>query len=253
MTPAQRREALRLSRLSEAKSAPKPKSRNLSIMSLVLGLASLTPATFIAGVPAVVCGAVALKQRRPGFWPAVVGIATGAFGTLVLTFALLMPLIAHQRDAGRVAAVKRNMQAFQSALDDYARDHDGQYPQAGISWEPDDGVGMGPHFKGGARVRPGVPANPYTGEPYRKGSDFFYAPEDLAEAGLNAVVDRADPRCPFTGLSAPRDVPGTIVILGWAPTEEDSAAAEYAVLGFGRDTGEPLAGPDAGTFFVLHN
>jgi hypothetical protein len=267
--------------LPGAPTLEKPKTKRLSTISLILGLASLTPATFVTGIPAVICGALALKQRRPGFWQAVVGIATGAFGTVVLTFALLLPLIARQREAGRVAVVKRNVQAFKAALEDYAAEYAGRYPRAGISWEPGDDDGMVLHFKGGSqlpgrtpvkprtderygegialpdaggsRLSTGIPVNPYTGECYRNGKDFFYQPEALAEAGLKAVVDRTDATCPFVGLAAPGGAPGTIVILGWSPSEDRGSPTKYAVVGYGRNTGEPLAGRSGRTFFVLHN
>jgi hypothetical protein len=250
-TPAEIEEERYLSRLPKA--APAPKTKSLSVASLVLGLASLTPATFITGIPAVISGAVALKQRRPGRGLALTGLVTGAFGTLILTFALLLPLMARQRELARVSAVQRNMHAFQAALEDYAVEHAGRYPYAGVSWEPGDEEGMVLHFKGGGQFPAGIPVNPFTGEHYRNGTDFFYGINDLAEAGLNAVIDRTDSLCPFTGLAAPESVPGTIAILGWAPPEDAGAPTEYAVVGYGRATTEPLSGHDGGTFFVLHN
>jgi hypothetical protein len=250
-TPAEIEEELYLSRLP--KPAPAPKSKNLSVASLVLGIASLTPATFVTGIPAVICGAVALRQRRPGRRMAVAGIATGAFGTLVLTFVMLLPLMARQRELTRVAAVRRNMRAFQAALEDYAVEYAGRYPGPGVSWEPEDEDGMVLHLKGSGQFPAGIPVNPYTGERYRRGTDFFYQPEVLAETELNAVIDRTDARCPFAGLVAPGDMPGTIVILGWAPSEDRGSPIEYAVVGYGRAIAEPLAGRNGRTFFVLHN
>ena len=242
-----------LCRRSIPKPAPAPKSGDLSVASLVLGLASLTPTTFITGIPAVICGAIALKQRRPGRRMAVAGIAAGAFGTLVLTIAMLLPLMAWQRELTRVAVVQRNMHAFQAALEDYAAEHAGRYPYAGVSWEPEDEDGMVLHFKSSGQFLTGIPVNPYTGERYRNGRDFFYRSDDLAGTGLNAVIDRRDAKCPFAGLAAPEDMPGTIVILGWAPPAVRDSPIEYAVVGYGRDTREPLAGHNGRTFFVLHN
>jgi hypothetical protein len=250
-TPAEIEEERYLSRLP--KPPPAPKSKSLSLASLVLGIASLTPATFVTGIPAVICGAVALKQRRLGRRMAISGVASGAFGTLVLTFAMFLPLMARQREMARVAAVQRNMHAFQAAIEDYAGEHDGRYPYAGVSWEPEDEEGMVLHFKGNSQSPAGIPANPYTGERYQRGKDFFYAPDDLAEAGLNATIDRADTLCPFVGRAAPEDVPGTILILGWAPPDEPGSPTKYAVVGYGRNTAEPLPGHNGRMFFVLHN
>jgi len=262
--------------------APKSlKGKSLSIASLVLGLTALTPATFTTGIPAVICGAVALRRRRPGRRMAIAGVATGAFGTLVLTFAMLLPLMAWRRERTRVAAVQRNMHAFQAALADYTAEHAGRYPYAGISWEKEDDDGMVLHFKSGSQLAAGVPANPYaddlyregtalhptsgsqvpvgipvnpyTGERYRNGTDFFYRSDDLAGTRLNAVIDRRDARCPFAGLAAPMGVPGTIVILGWSPPEDRDSPTEYAIVGYGRRTAEPMAGRWGRVFFVLHN
>ena len=37
---------------------------------------------------------IALKRRRPGRGVAYTGLVTGAFGALILTFAMLLPLLA---------------------------------------------------------------------------------------------------------------------------------------------------------------
>jgi hypothetical protein len=227
------------------------KTRTLSIAALVLGLASLTPASFISGIPAIIVSAIALKRRRPGRGMAYVGLVTGALGTLIVTFAVLLPLVAWQRELHRVAVVKQNMQAYRAALDDYAVENEGRYPKSGTSWEKEDEDGMVLHFKADNGVLTSIPFNPYTRQRYRKGVDFFYQPEHLAETELNAVTDRTDPRCPFVGLAAPGGMPGTIVILGWAPPEDRGSPIEYAIVGYGRITAEPLRrGSD---FFDLHN
>jgi len=228
-------------------------TRTLGIISLALGLASLTPATFVAGIPAIIVSMIALKRPRPGRWMAYVGLVTGACGTLILTFAMLLPLIAWQRELHRVAVVKRNMQAYRAALDDYAFANEGRYPKSVISWEKEDEDGMVLHFKADNGLLTSIPFNPYTRQRYRKGMDFFYQPEDLAETELNAVTDRTDPRCPFVGLAAPRGMPGTIAILGWATPEDRSSPIEYAIVGYGRNTTEPLAGRRGRVFFALHN
>jgi hypothetical protein len=263
--------------LPGASTSGRRKGAGLSLTSLILGLSSLTPATFIAGIPAVICGALALKRRLPGRRMAIAGIATGTFGTLVLTFVMLLPLIAWQLELHRVVLVKLRMQAFRAAIEDYAAEHAGRYPYEGISWEKEDDEGMVMHFKvrgqllitAGSRKleedelklryrdadRPlaGIPVNPHTGERYRNGKDLFYRSDYLAEAGLNAVVDRRDARCPFVGLAAPGGVPGTIVVLGWTPPEAPGAPIEYAIVGYGRNATEPLTGRRGRFFHVLHN
>jgi len=107
------------------------------------------------------------------------------------------------------------------------------------------------HFKNDIGYLSSIPFNPYTREQYRKGKDFFYLPEELAETELNSIADRREARCPYVGLSAPGGVRGTIIITGWSPPESEGSPVEYAIVGFGRNTAEPLRrGRD---FFVLHN
>ena len=237
--------------MDRAQAPVQRETKTLSVISLVLGLASLTPATFVAGIPAIIVSMAALKRPRPGRWMAYAGLVTGAFGTLILTFAMLLPFIAWQRELHRVAVVKQNMQAYRAALDDYAVENEGRYPKSGISWEKEDENGMVLHFKGDYGVLTSIPFNPYTRQRYRKGVDFFYQPEHLVETELNAVTDRADPRCPFVGLAAPRGMPGTIVILGWATPEDRGSPIEYAIVGYGRNTAEPLR--RGKNFLDLHN
>jgi hypothetical protein len=247
----------------------------LSAVALTLGILSLTPATFVAGIPAIVVAIKALRDHRPGRGMAYGGLVTGVLGTFVLTFAMLLPIIAWQTDLHRIALVKQKMQAFRSALEDYADENDRRYPKEEISWEQEDDEGMVLHFKGRGRLlsaggrqgegvdelklhyrdedRPltGIPTNPYTRERYRVGKDLFYLPEYLNEAGLHAVVNRRDTRCPYVGLAAPSGVPGTVVILGWSPPELRGSPTEYAVVGYGRNTTEPMR--RGNNFLVLHN
>jgi hypothetical protein len=237
--------------LDKTQTTAQGKTQTLSIVALALGLVSLTPATFLTGIPAIILSIVALTKHRPGRRMAYAGLVTGAFGTLVLTFVMPLRIIAWQRELHRVAVVKQNMQAFRAALDDFATQNEGRYPKPGISWEKEDEDGMVLHFKADNGFLTSIPFNPYTHERYRRGKDFFYRPEDLAETELNAVVDRTDSRCPFVGLTAPGGVPGTIVIVGWSPPEFHGSPIEYAIVGYGRNTDEPIRW--SRNFFVLHN
>ena len=143
------------------------------------------------------------------------------------------------------------MRAYRAAMDDFATVNNGCYPKSGISWEKEDEGRDGPAFQGAMKgFLSGIPFNPYTHERYRKDKDFFYRPEYLDETELNGVVSRADSRCPFVGLAAPGGIPGTIVILGWAPPEEHGSPIEYAIVGYGRNTAEPLAIDRGRTFYV---
>ena len=262
--------------LDKTKTRTQARSRIMSTIALCLGLVALTPLTFVAGIPAIVLSIIALTKRLPARGRAWTGLVTGALGTFVLTFVMLLPIVARQRELHRVAVVKRNMQAYRSALQDYAAENGGRYPKEGISWEQEDDDGMVLHFKAAANLlstgggrpvgqadelklhyrdsdRPltGIPVNPYTGDYYRIGKDFFYLPEYLSETGLNAVVNRNDTRCPYVGLSAPGGMPGTILIVGWSPPESSGSPVEYAVVGYGRNTAEPMRRGRG--FFVLLN
>jgi hypothetical protein len=262
--------------LLEKRQTTGPRQTNiLSTVALALGILSLTPATFVAGIPAIIVSAKALREHRPGRRRAYSGLVTGVFGTFVLTFVMLVPIIAWQTDLHRIDLVKQKMQAFRNAIEDYAAENDGRYPKEGISWEQEDDEGMVLHFKGRGQLlsaggrqaggvdelklhyrdedRPltGIPTNPYTRERYRVGKDLFYLPEYLDEAGLHEVVNRRDARCPYVGLAAPSGVPGTVVILGWSPPELRGSPVDYAVIGYGRNTAEPLR--RGSSFSVLHN
>lgn len=232
---------------------PRPQTKTPSTIGLVLGLFSLTPATFVTGIPAIILSILALRLRMPGRGRAYTGLVTGAIGTVILTFVMLPPLVTWERELHRIGVVKQNMQAYRAALDDYAAKNEGHYPRSGISWEKEDEDGMVLHFKARNGLLTGIPFNPYTQERYRIGRDFFYWPESLAEAALGAAVSRTDPGCPYVGMAAPGGVPGTIVVLGWSPAEERGSPTEYAIVGYGRSTAEPLAVHRGQTFFVLHN
>ena len=261
--------------LDKSAATAKARSKTISTIALSLGLIALTPLTFVTGIPAIILSIIVLRKHRPGRGMAYTGLVTGAFGTLVLTFVMLLPIIAWQTDLHRSALVKQKMQAVREALDDYAAGNSGRYPKEGISWEQEDDEGMVLHFKGHGRLlsaggrqagridelklhyrdedRPltGIPTNPYTRERYRLGKDLFYLPQYLDEAGLYTIVNRKDARCPYVGLVAPGGVPGTIVIVGWSPPEFRGSPIEYAVVGYGHNTAEPLR--RGRSFFVLHN
>ena len=261
--------------LDKSATTAKVRSKTLSTIALGLGLVALTPLTFVTGIPAIILSIIALAKHRPGREMAYTGLVTGAFGTLVLTFVMFLPIVAWQTDLNRIAIVKQKMQAFREALDDYAKENDGRYPKEGISWEQEDDEGMVLHFKGRGRLlsavgrqagrvdelklryrdedRPltGIPINPYTRERYRSGKDLFYLPEYLDEAGLYATVNRNDSLCPYVGLAAPGGVPGTIVIVGWSPPESRGSPIEFAVVGYGHNTAEPMRRGKG--FIVLHN
>lgn len=226
-----------------------PEGKGLSVASLVLGILAVFPFSFLAGIPAIVTGIIALAQRRLGRGMAIAGVVLGAFGTFAVTagilLAIIIPNFVRFQERARHDSVQNSMRTFQVALEAYATDHSGDYP-TGDEFEP--------HFVDDRLFPDGMPVNPYTGERYRSGKDLFYRPAALAESGLSTVTHRHDGDCPFTGLAAPGGMPGTILILGWTPPDlADSRPSEYAIVCYGRDPDEPLARHMGGTFYVLHN
>lgn len=145
--------------------------------------------------------------------------------------------------------VKGNMHVIQTSLEAYACDHNGNYPNEKSDWTN--------HFPGGTPTAGRYPVNPFSGKAYEFGTDLFFFPDTLREQGACAVCESGED-CPFTGFSAPKGIPGTIVILGH--TVERGYVQEYAITGFGKQTNEPLYDlvPASGAvqtklYWVLHN
>jgi len=68
---------------------------SLSILSIVLGLISLTGPGFVLGIPAIITGAISLKRKEGGAGLSITGIVTGAISTIVsiLVMALIVFLV----------------------------------------------------------------------------------------------------------------------------------------------------------------
>jgi hypothetical protein len=59
------------------------KDNSLAIVSLVLGVSALNGMGFLTGIPAIVIGIIALKNKKPGRGLSIAGLATGIVGTVV--------------------------------------------------------------------------------------------------------------------------------------------------------------------------
>jgi len=265
-----------------AKPSVPVKGKNLSVASLVLGVLSVFPFSFLTGIPAIITGAIALVQRRLGRGMAIAGVVLGVIGSTAvgagIILALIIPNLVLFQERARCSSVKNAMHVFQTALESYATYNNGQYPTEDESWDVDDESGLARWFPSGDSYGtpdepvPGrFPINPYTGEQYEYGEDLFYFPTRLDGSGVNTVTRKDAEGCPFRGLSAPGSNPGTIVILGYSPKDPGhrldvytqgvfvgsyDIPTEYAIVGFGRDEAEPLFDrvPNQGTvYFVLHN
>jgi len=164
------------------------------------------------------------------------------------------------------------MHVVQTALEAWATDHAGNYPNADVAWDtPEEGIG--PYFPGGdiygigGEVKPGnFPTNPYTTKRYNMGdyTDLNY--EDFYgefEPGQNAQIRGDDDNCPYLDWEGVPEVAGSIFI-GTYINEATEVAEEYGMAGWGRDaTFVPMyeLDPEADDpmseeywiFFVLHN
>jgi prepilin-type processing-associated H-X9-DG protein len=112
----------------------------LAVASLVLGILSITCFSILAGIPAVVCGIVALvriggaKASLRGQGQAIAGIVTGGMSLLLFPVlaALLLPALASAR--GKAVEVKcmDNVKQCAQACLMYASDHGDTLPS---KWE----------------------------------------------------------------------------------------------------------------------
>jgi hypothetical protein len=234
----------------------------LSVTSLVLEIGALLSGP-IAGVPAIILGWIALARRKPGRGMAIAGMTIGTVGTVIVSIFLLVAgaALARLHEENRRAEVWRNMGFTHTAMENWYITHLGTYPGPEVSWAPDAGAaGMSGHFPDDdAGISPSFPINPYTGKHYAPGTDLFYFPDYLAQ-GQREIVDGSLPGCPYQGLAAPEGMPGTILVLGWTKARDgEGRVEEYAVVGYGRKTNEPIHtdkwrdGTNVRTYRVRHN
>jgi hypothetical protein len=97
------------------------KGKGLSVASLVLGILSIFPFSFLTGIPAIITGAIALAQRRLGRGMAIAGVVLGSIGSVVIgagiILALIIPNFVVYQDRARRTSVKNNMHVFQTDAD----------------------------------------------------------------------------------------------------------------------------------------
>jgi hypothetical protein len=74
--------------------APKQEDNSLAIISMVLGIVSLTGPGLILGIPAIVTAIIALKKKLAGRGLAITGLITGIVSTIIsLLFCLFMAFL----------------------------------------------------------------------------------------------------------------------------------------------------------------
>ncbi len=103
------------------------KTEPLSTWALVLGILSLVGCSFLAGIPAVICGHVGLGRikRDPsldGRGGAIAGLITGYISVLVLPFviavlaALALPAVINAKEKAKEALMLSNMRQIQLVM-----------------------------------------------------------------------------------------------------------------------------------------
>jgi prepilin-type N-terminal cleavage/methylation domain-containing protein len=196
-----------------------------------------------------------------------------------ILLALIVPNFVLFQERARRVSVKNNMHVTQTVMEAWAVDHFGNYPPsdaapfddpAGV---PADGAlacyfpGGDPFGNSGSGLPGHYPVNPYSGSSYNAGitdNDMIYG-DDYANAdapGDCACTDPNDPNgeatCPYDGLEATNDVPGTIGVVTYTD-DNNGQTIEYGIAGYGKDVISPMSdkqfisGSEATIYFVLHN
>ncbi len=198
-----------------------------------------------------------------------------------ILLALILPNFVLMQERARRASVKNNMHVFQLAMEAFATDHMGIFPNGDLfaSDDPAD-RGIICYFPGGdALAQPDptagrLPINPYATTLYTIDEDLFYSNTNppewgdavFEESGENARVRTDDPTsCPYADWLLPGDgenTQGTIVVGTWPEADAETGVKEYAIAGWGRvysaDEHLPMfeldpADPAVMVFYVLHN
>jgi len=183
-----------------------------------------------------------------------------------ILLALIIPNFVLFQERARRTSVKNNMHIVQTALESYATDHNGNYPNSEADWTDAEDI-IFTYFPGGDPV--GLegepiyglaPLNPYTGYRYNyDANDLAFVADELDAPGLNAAVrsdDEVD--CYYADREADDGMQGTIAVLGYMPEENPlEVVQEYGICGYGRDVTQPMYDRDeieeAFIYFVLHN
>jgi prepilin-type N-terminal cleavage/methylation domain-containing protein len=193
-----------------------------------------------------------------------------------ILLALIIPNFVLFQERARRSSVKNNMHVVQTALEAYAVDHYGNYPNEDVVW--DDATDEGSislWFPGGDPIgiegepKPGnFPVNPYDGKRYNSDEkdemdlDYEEYYGEL-EPGLNAQKRGDDDECPYIDFGEVPEYPGGIGIATYLMDIGYEAPLEYGIYGFGRDITYPMYDLDPMAddptdeeywiFFVLHN
>ncbi|MEO0070956.1 MAG: type II secretion system protein [candidate division WOR-3 bacterium] len=188
---------------------------------------------------------------------------------LAVLLSIVIPNYILWRRRAKEAAVKANMHIVHVAMESYAVDHCGYYPNEDVNWTPVEH----PTFKDMEYYFPAsqFPTNPYTEELYNSSgveedltyeiNHLFPTPED-AENIDNVRSD--DPKCPYKGLVHPANERGAIAVEAHNPNvvsveplpgPDYKIVTDYAVVGWGQNPNQPIHIPKGNVdiYFVLFN
>lgn len=111
----------------------------LAVWSLILGILSVLGCMFFAGIPAVICGHMALgrKERagvKTGKGLAITGLVTGYFGTIMMPVivavlaSIALPAFSAVREKAKAVESISNVRQISIGLIAYANTHDDTFP-----------------------------------------------------------------------------------------------------------------------------
>jgi hypothetical protein len=181
----------------------KPK-KGLAITSLVLGILSIGCLFFVAGIPAIITGAIARKragqspEQYGGAGLALAGLILGCVGTVLTVVALvaaglMLPALAKAKERAQSIMCVNNLKQIGLAVRIYASDHNEKFP---------NGFGQLPNGPGptGFLICPADPNRTQAGAPEAGGApyssyEWVLAPGAADDNNPGKVVAR----CPVHG------------------------------------------------------
>ena len=115
----------------------RPETAGIAVTSLVLGILSLTCFSIFTGIPALICGTIALGRIRSargsltGQGLAISGVVMGGLSILMIPvlIGLCLPAFASAREEARRVQCMSQEKQIGAAFVSYVNDHDGKAPQ----------------------------------------------------------------------------------------------------------------------------